>query len=82
MITPERQRFLEALGAEIFKNKVMPEVPDGVGVALLAFDMNNAGYLGYCSNARRKEMITALRECADKLEAGQAAQTVKERGDA
>ena len=44
-----------------------------IGFALLTFDFGDDGpkYGGYISNAQRPDMIKALREAADVLEAGQ-----------
>lgn len=44
-------------------------LPEGTGFALVTFTLGEGGYAGYVSNARRADMIKALRECADTLEA-------------
>ena len=44
---------------------------DGIGFALLLFEFGDAGtWSTYISNAQRDDMIKALRECANNLEAG------------
>lgn len=63
-----QQQAVEALVTTVFRSKVVPEIPKGLGVALLVFDMGDGGYMGYTSNAQREGMINALRECADRLE--------------
>jgi hypothetical protein len=44
-------------------------LPEGFAFALVAFTCGEGGYVGYVSNAERGDMIAALRECADTLEA-------------
>lgn len=44
--------------------------PDGTGFAVLLFTFDGAEAT-YGSNARRPDMIKALRECADRIEARQ-----------
>lgn len=43
----------------------------GALFALLVFTEGPSGFTSYISNARRVDLILALREMADKLEAGQ-----------
>lgn len=49
-------------------NAVKELLPDGLGFAVLVFEFEG-GPAGYISNAQRAEMIKALREQADVLEA-------------
>lgn len=46
---------------------IKENVPDGTGFAVLLFRFDGPEAT-YGSNARRKEMIQSLRECADRLE--------------
>lgn len=50
-------------------DRISEQLPEGIGFALVTFTVGEGGYAGYVSNARRADMIKALRECADKLEA-------------
>jgi len=47
---------------------VREAVGDEFGVAVLVFDFRPDGMMSYVSNARREDMIIALREQADRLE--------------
>lgn len=44
--------------------------PAGLGFALLVFDFGPGGNLAYVSNARREDMLRAMREFIEKNEAG------------
>lgn len=44
-------------------------VPPGVGFALLVFDFGTQGTISYLSNARRDDMIAALKNLIVNLEA-------------
>ena len=48
------------------------QFPPGTGLAVLAFDFGEGGHMSWISNAHRQDMIKALREQADRLEAGLA----------
>lgn len=48
---------------------VSRQLPAGVGFALVCFTHGAGGYSGYVSDLHRDDMIKALRECADVLEA-------------
>lgn len=48
---------------------VKDEIP-GIGFALLVFDFNEVGMSNYISNARREDMIEALRSTLKRWEAG------------
>lgn len=50
-------------------------VPDGTGFAVLLFRFDGKEAT-YGSNARRDDMIKALRECADRLEERQDKPTI------
>lgn len=43
-------------------------VPDGWGFAVLCFSYGENGFMNWVSNAKREDMIRALREMATKLE--------------
>jgi hypothetical protein len=45
-------------------------LPGGLGFAVLVFDFGDGGTMAYMSNAKREQMIRALRELIDKLEKG------------
>lgn len=46
--------------------------PKGTGLVVLAFDFGGKGHMSYISNAKREDMIPALRDQADRLEMGTA----------
>lgn len=50
-------------------NTIEAALPPGMCFALHIFTAGGNGYSGYVSNAARADMIVALRECADTLEA-------------
>lgn len=55
---------------QIMADKVEAMLPKDMGFAILVFPLNNPGMTNYVANARREDMIKALRECANKLEQG------------
>ena len=57
---------VEALARAL--DAIIPEYTDGErkGFALLVFDFGDGGNMQYCSNARREDMIAALRELLGK----------------
>jgi hypothetical protein len=52
---------------------IRPMLPAGAGFALLVFDMGPDGFMTWVSNAKRADMVKALRELANVLEGGGAA---------
>lgn len=50
-----------------------PLFPQGTCFALMVFDVGDKGHASYITNARREDMIKALREQADRLEHGAVA---------
>lgn len=46
------------------------DMPKEVGFALLLFNFGEGGFMTYCSNAKRNDMIKALKEMIQKLEMG------------
>jgi len=54
----------------ILANAITEVFPQKYGFALLVFPFNSPGTANYISNARRDDMIKALREKADILEKG------------
>ena len=44
-------------------------MPEGVGYAFLMFTFGDDGWMTYASNAQRADMIKALNEMVEKLEA-------------
>lgn len=55
-------------------------LPAGVGFGLLLFDFGEGGNLTWISNGSREEMIKALRDCADKMEAHKDSPPIVVRG--
>jgi hypothetical protein len=51
------------------------EFPD-LGFCLLVFTFEKPGIGNYVSNANRQDMVTSLRETADRLERGQEFPTI------
>lgn len=49
-------------------NGVEARLPFGTGFCVLFWPFGDHGVSQYGSNARREDMILALRECADRLE--------------
>lgn len=58
--------------------KLLKELFNGYGFALIVFDFHKPGISNYVSNAQRKEMIMALRETAERLEKRQDVQPGQE----
>lgn len=55
-----------------FISSLLGEVFEGYGFALLVFDLKtHDGKMNYISNAKRADMICALKELANVLEIGQ-----------
>lgn len=49
------------------------------GYALIVFDFHDPGLSNYISNAKREDMIKALRETADRLEKNQDVPAIQNR---
>ena len=65
-----RQRFRESeRKLQLIAKFIDAQLPEGIVFALTIFTVGEASYAGYVSNAERADMIKALRECADTLEA-------------
>ena len=67
----ERLQELAALEdlAQMIAQRVGPAFDgSGAGFAVLGFEFGSGGWSTYVSNARREDMIRALREMADHLE--------------
>jgi len=60
---------MKELGAEI--NEALEATFGKKGFALIVFDFNKPGISNYVSNAKREDMIAALRETADRIEKNQ-----------
>ncbi len=67
MSTPEQQKEMRSL-AKFFEESIEIVYGKRMGFALLIFDFNSVGVSDYLANADREDMITALRECASRLE--------------
>lgn len=68
--TVTRQRFREAeRRLQTIARQIEGQLPEVIVFALTIFTAGEAGYAGYVSNAARADMVKALRECADTLEA-------------
>jgi len=44
--------------------------PRGTGLALMAFDLGDAGHMSWISNAQREDMIVAMQEQIERLRMG------------
>lgn len=65
-----RQRFRQGeQKLQSIAERLKEWLPDGLCFALIIFTPGKDGYAGYVCNAKRTDMIRALRECADTLEA-------------
>ena len=64
---PSKQQYLEAICRNLAP-AIDAQLDEREGFALLLFDFGEKGSLAYISNAQRRDMIRALRECADELE--------------
>ena len=71
MPTQEQRRAIEDVAQAIAGQigAAVDEMRLEVGFALLVFTFGEEGFSTYVSNARREDMIKALRENADRLEA-------------
>lgn len=49
-------------------DKISAILPKGFGFVLLVFPFGESGIANYISNANRKDIITMLREAADRFE--------------
>jgi hypothetical protein len=58
----ETEELMKAAG------EALGETFENLGFALLVFPFNEPGVSNYVSNAEREDMITALREAANRLE--------------
>ena len=63
----ETEQFMANLAGALH-DLVREDFGDHVGFALLIFDFEDPGLGNYVSNARRDDMIQALRMTADRLE--------------
>lgn len=61
----EAEQSARALGRVIYD-----VMPDGWGFTLMMFSYGEGGNTTYISTARREDMLKALREMIEKLEAG------------
>lgn len=64
----QRHRIAEGRMQDLAK-RIDKRLPEGILFALVTFTAGEGGYAGYVSNGHRADMIKALRECADILEA-------------
>ena len=71
MPTQEQRRAIEDVAQAIAGQigAAVDEMNVQVGFALLVFTFGEEGFSTYVSNANREDMIKALRENADRLEA-------------
>lgn len=49
-------------------HNIRVQLPPGICFALFTFTPGHGGYTGYISNAKREDMVIAIREAANKLE--------------
>lgn len=59
-------------------NDIEKVLPKGFGFAVLVFPFSEPGIANYISNANRKDMITMLRETADRFEKQEEFKTPKD----
>jgi hypothetical protein len=66
----ELEQIVRLLGKEIAGE--MDDLSSGtpLGFMLMVFDFKPGGFCAYVSNAQRADMVKALREQADRMEAG------------
>ena len=65
-----RELFPEAeRAAQSTAQLIGSRLPPGCGFALLVFSFGEGGYMTHVSNTQRADLVKALRECADALEA-------------
>ncbi len=69
-----RRKELELI-TRMIGEQIIAEMNDAnsgapIGFMLMLFDFGPDGFSSYISNARRADMIKALREQADRMEAG------------
>lgn len=55
--------------ARYLARKIKALLPGGAGFALLIFDLGGPGNIAYCSSAQRQDMVKALKELVENLEA-------------
>ena len=82
--TPQDRRDraeMEALSRQIAE-ALTEALPSELGFALLLFDFGEGGNLAWISNARREDMVRALREQLARFEAGMAGERTPPGGDA
>lgn len=67
MTTQREQKEVEAIARKIGK-AIGAAIPDGLGFTFLLFDLGHGGTMAYLCNARRDDIIKALREPIENLE--------------
>ncbi len=69
-LTPQQQLERLETVARAVADEIRPMFDAaGAGFAVLGFDFAEGGWATYASNAKREDMVKALREMADHLEA-------------
>lgn len=63
------EELMKALGYTI--DKALKDHLENIGFVLITFGFKTAGIGNYISNGKREDIIKALREAADKLEANE-----------
>lgn len=63
MTEPELRKLTSSI-----LDAIKARLPEGTGFCVLFWPFGEHGISQYGSNARRQDMILALRECADRLE--------------
>lgn len=65
---PKPVEELEEIARDVGR-EIGEAMPPGVGFALLVFDFGSDGTISYISNARREDMIAALKALIVNMEA-------------
>lgn len=65
---PKPVEELEEIARDVGR-EIGGAMPSGVGFALLVFDFGSNGTITYVSNARREDMIAALKNLVANMEA-------------
>jgi hypothetical protein len=68
-IDPHEYPGLETLAAQV-SNRIAAALPPDVGFALFTFHWGKDGGISYTSNAKREDMVAAIREWLDAQETG------------
>jgi hypothetical protein len=68
-MTPDAQ---VALLNKLMRKHLAPNLPEGMGVTLLLFPVNEKGLISYISSAQREDMHEAMRALVEKWDSDDA----------